>query len=61
MTEWWFRISDNNNNQKNSKKMIDKQIIEGAYLSGYEPSEENLTDEQLVAEAQEYLFSRLTK
>lgn len=41
--------------------MIDKQIIEGAYLLGFEPSEENLTDEQLVAEAQEYLFSSLTK
>ena len=41
--------------------MIDKQIIDGAYLSGFMPSEENLTDEQLVAEAQEYLFYSLTK
>lgn len=41
--------------------MIDKQIIDGAYLSGFMPSEENLTDEQLVEEAQEYLFSRLTR
>lgn len=36
-------------------------IIEGAYLSGFEPSNENLTAEQLFAEAQEYFFSSLTK
>lgn len=40
---------------------MEQQIIDGAYLSGFEPSEENLTDEQLFAEAQEYLFSSLTK
>lgn len=40
---------------------MDKQIIEGAYLSGFSPSGDNLTDEQLFAEAQEYLFSSLTK
>ena len=31
-------------------------IIEGAYLSGFEQSNENLTSEQLFAEAQEYFF-----
>ena len=36
-------------------------IIEGAYLLGFEASNENLTAEQLLAEAQEYLFSSLTK
>ena len=37
------------------------EIIENAYLAGFEPSNENLTTEQLFAEAQEYLFSSLTK
>lgn len=40
---------------------MEQQIIEGAYLSGFEPSSENLTAEQLFADAQEYLFSSLTK
>lgn len=31
------------------------EIIEGAYLAGFEPSNEELTAEQLFAEAQEYL------
>lgn len=31
-------------------------IIEGACLSGFEPSRENLTTKQLFEEAQEYLF-----
>lgn len=39
---------------------MDKQIIEGAYLLGFEPSNDNLTAEQLLAEAQEYLFSSIT-
>ena len=31
------------------------QIIEGAYLAGFEPSSDNLSDEALYAEAMEYL------
>lgn len=41
--------------------MRTKEIIEGAYLAGFESSYEDLTTEQLFAEAQEYLFSSLTK
>jgi len=36
-------------------------IIEGAYLMGFEPSKDNLSAEQLLEEAQEYLFLSLTK
>lgn len=38
-----------------------QSIIEGAYLMGFEPSEDGLTGEALLAEAQEYLFLSLTK
>ena len=40
---------------------MEQQIIEGAYLSGFEPSNEDLTTEQLLVEVEEYLFSSLTK
>lgn len=32
-----------------------KSIIEGAYLVGFEPSSDNLSDEVLYAEAVEFL------
>lgn len=35
---------------------MEVKIIEGAYLAGFEPSNEELTAEQLFAEAQEYLL-----
>ena len=38
-----------------------KRLIEGAFLSGFEPSNENLIAEQLFAEAQAYLLENLTK
>ena len=40
---------------------MEQQIIEGAYLSGFEPSNENLTTEQILVEVEKYLFSSLTK
>lgn len=40
---------------------MEQQIIEGAYLSGFELSNENLTAEQLFTEAQTYLLENLTK
>lgn len=40
---------------------MEQQVIEGAYLSGFEPSGEDLTAGLLFVEAQEYLFSSLTK
>lgn len=33
------------------------EVIEAAYWAGFEPSNENLTAEQLFAEAQEYLLT----
>lgn len=35
--------------------MIDRSIIEAAYLTGYEPSAEDLTEAALFEEAQEFL------
>ena len=37
--------------------ITDNAMIEGAYLAGFEPSDENLTGEALLAEAEEYLFN----
>lgn len=37
--------------------MIDKSIIEAAFLSGFEPSAEGLTETALFNEAQEYLLN----
>ena len=37
--------------------MIDKSIIEAAFLSGFEPSAEDLTKTALFNEAQEYLLN----
>lgn len=37
-----------------------QEIIESAYLMGFEPSEDDLPAEQLLAEAQEYIFLSLT-
>lgn len=36
-----------------------KQIIEAAYLAGFEPSSEGLTPEALYEEANEYLTNLL--
>lgn len=38
-----------------------QEIIEGAYLMGFEPSKDDLTTEELLEEAQEFIFSSLTK
>lgn len=35
-------------------------IIEGAYMAGFEPSRDGLTDEQLLAEAENYLIKSTT-
>ncbi len=35
------------------------EIIEGAYLAGFEPSTDNLTADELLAEAEEYLMKNL--
>lgn len=40
--------------------MTSNEIIEGAYLLGFEPSEDDLTAEQLLKEAESYLFFSLT-
>lgn len=32
-----------------------REIIEGAYLAGFEPSTDNLTTDELLAEAEEFL------
>ena len=37
--------------------MIDKSIIEAAFLSGFEPLAEDLTETALFNEAQEYLLN----
>lgn len=36
------------------------QIIEAAYLSGFEPSSDNLTPAALYEEAQEYLMKSIS-
>lgn len=40
---------------------MEQEIIEGAYLMGFEPSTDELSADDLLAEAQEYLFLSLTK
>lgn len=37
--------------------ITDEKIIEAAYLAGFEPTNEELTFEQLLTEVQEYLIS----
>lgn len=37
--------------------ITDNAMIEGAYLAGFEPSDENLTGEALLTEIEEYLFN----
>lgn len=32
-------------------------LIEGAYMAGFEPSRDGLTDEELLTEAENYLIS----
>lgn len=41
--------------------MTRNDIIEGAYLMGFEPSEDNITAERLWAEVQEFFLLSLTK
>lgn len=36
--------------------MMAQEIIEGAYLAGFEPSTGNLTDTELLSEAEEFLM-----
>ena len=35
------------------------EIIEGAYLTGFEPSTDNLTTDELLTEAEEFLMQNL--
>lgn len=37
--------------------ITDNTTIEGAYLAGFEPSNDNLTGEDLLREAEKYLFN----
>lgn len=39
--------------------MVTQEIIEGAYLAGFEPSRNGLTADELLAEAEEYLMKNL--
>ena len=39
--------------------MVTQEIIEGAYLAGFEPSRNDLTADELLAEAKEYLMKNL--
>lgn len=36
---------------------IDYSIIQGAFCVGFEPSSDDLTDEALFSEAEQYLFN----
>ena len=36
---------------------IDYSIIQGAFYAGFEPSSDDLTDEALFREAEQYLFN----
>ena len=36
--------------------MIDNELIEAAYLSGFEPSSDSLTPDELFEEAQGFLY-----
>ena len=38
-----------------------QQIIEAAYLMGFEPSNDDLSYEQMLEEAQEYIYLSLIK
>lgn len=40
--------------------MTELAIIEGAYYMGFEPSCETLTQQELLAEAQDYCITHLT-
>ena len=44
-----------NNNLKNSDMKTKDTTIEDAYLAGFEPSSDDLSDKDLYAEALEYL------
>lgn len=37
--------------------ITDNAMIEGAYLAGFEPSNDNLTGEALLTEAEKFLFN----
>ena len=37
--------------------MIDNELIEAAYLSGFEPSSDSLTPDELFEEAQAFLMN----
>lgn len=39
---------------------IEYQIIQGAYLTGFEPSSDDLTGEALYQEAQEFLINSIS-
>jgi hypothetical protein len=39
--------------------MMTREIIDGAYLAGFEPSTDNLTTDELLAEAEEFLTQNL--
>lgn len=41
--------------------MNEDAIMEAAYLSGFEPSEDNLTGEDLLKEANGFLFTIIFK
>lgn len=41
--------------------MNEDAIMEAAYLSGFEPSEDNLTGENLLKEANDFLFTIIFK
>lgn len=41
--------------------ITDNAMIEAAYLSGFEPSEDNLTGEDLLKEANDFLFTIIFK
>ena len=41
--------------------MNEDAIMETAYLSGFEPSEDNLTSENLLKEANDFLFTIIFK
>nr|DAU88895.1 MAG TPA: hypothetical protein [Caudoviricetes sp.] len=41
--------------------MNEDAIMEAAYLSGFEPSEDNLTGEDLLKEANDFLFTIIFK
>lgn len=40
-----------------STAKIEYSIIQGAFYAGFEPSSDDLTDEALFSEAEQYLFN----